>query len=76
MNNLSEFLQTLNDDLPAGVIDPDTREGIGVEAFELTLPIEARSGDRGQLQVSVPRGRLSTGFDMPPGRLRVSFMRS
>lgn len=42
-----------------------------VSDFDLDLPVEARIGNDGTVLMTVPRGVLSTGFNMPISRLRL-----
>ena len=44
-----------------------------VTRVDVDLPVESRLGDDGALEVSPPRGRLATGFDLPHARLRARF---
>jgi hypothetical protein len=73
---IDEFLVDLCNDVPAAVVETNSGDGLGVEGFSLALPIESVIRDGGALAVSLPRGRLATGFDVPHGRLQVSFVRS
>ncbi|MCU7935204.1 MAG: hypothetical protein KZQ99_10035 [Candidatus Thiodiazotropha sp. (ex Dulcina madagascariensis)] len=73
---VSEFLVDLSSDLPSAVVEADTGEGLGVKVFSLSVPIESAIDEAGELAVTLPHGRLATGFDAPHGRLRVSFVRS
>ena len=73
--SLAEFLVDLCDDVPAGVVESESGDGLGVATFALRVPIESQINPGGELEVCLPRGRLATGFDMPHGRLRVAFAR-
>ncbi len=70
MKTLDDWLDDMLADLPEAVADAGTGEGLAVVDFEVQVPIEARVR-AGGLSVSVPRGRLATGFDAPRGQLRV-----
>ena len=54
------------------LVPPDV-DGLGIEVDEvrLDLPVEARIVRGGHVLMSLPRGKLATGFDWPHGRLRV-----
>jgi hypothetical protein len=47
--------------------------GLGMEVTEvrMDLPVEARIVGGGEVEMSLPRGMLRTGFGLPHGRLRV-----
>ncbi|MFL5540756.1 MAG: hypothetical protein ACJ8J0_17320 [Longimicrobiaceae bacterium] len=47
--------------------------GLGIEVTEvrMDLPVEARIVRGGELEMSLPRGMMRTGFGMPLGRLRM-----
>lgn len=47
-----------------------------VDALVLDLPVESRIGGASGIAVSLPRGRLKTGFDAPHGRLRARLVRT
>ncbi|MEQ1568418.1 MAG: hypothetical protein ABMA64_22470 [Myxococcota bacterium] len=47
----------------------DTPAGLAVTEWTLDAPIEAQIARDGSLELSLPRGRLATGFDPPLGRL-------
>lgn len=51
------------------------RDGAMVEVtgLDVTIPVEARLGARGEVEASAPRGLLATGFDLPHGRLSARF---
>lgn len=61
-----QLLVAMIDELPLGSGD------LVVSGVELELPIESRLDAAGQLQVSWPRGRMTTGFDPPLGALAVT----
>lgn len=70
MRALSELLVDLAESLSG-----DRHDGVIVVAVDLDLPVESRIGQEAVLAVSLPRGRLRTGFDGPVGRLRARFTR-
>lgn len=65
--------QLLVDLVDAFHLIPPQVDGLGIEVDEvhLDLPIEARIVRGGNVLMSLPRGKLATGFDPPHGRLRV-----
>jgi hypothetical protein len=71
MKPLEDVLVKLSE-VPLAVVQPRTGEGLGIEAMRLDVPIEAVISE-GRLAVSLPRGRLATGFDRPQGRLMAFF---
>lgn len=75
MKKLDELLMELADSLPMGAMDPVSRVGIGISAVELTLPVESQIRQGAELTLSLPRGRMATGFDAPLGQLHVNFVR-
>lgn len=74
MTGLEELLLHLADTLPsaAGSVKDGVR--VRVEALDLDVPVESRIDAQG-LCMSLPRGRLRTGFDPELGRLRLTFVR-
>jgi hypothetical protein len=52
---------------------PEAVPGLGIEVTEvrMDLPVEARIVGGGELEMSLPRGKLRTGVALPLGRLRV-----
>jgi hypothetical protein len=44
-----------------------------VGGLDLTLPVESRIGEGGELFASMPRGRMATGFDPKLSTLSVRF---
>jgi len=69
-------LVALLTELIAGMPQPTGSAEAGARVVatdvDLTLPIEARI-DRDGLHASLPRGRMSTGFAAPLGRLSARF---
>jgi hypothetical protein len=47
--------------------------GLRVTDVDLLVPLESMADPRGVVLVSIPRGRLQTGFERPLGELRLSF---
>ena len=47
----------------------DAPPGLVVTEWALEAPVEARIARDGSLELSMPRGRLATGFDPPLGRI-------
>jgi hypothetical protein len=44
---------------------------VTVTDLDLTVPIESRIGHQGVLHASLPRGKMTTGFAVPLGRLQL-----
>ena len=72
MKSLDAFLVDMSTNIPTAVVDARDGQGLGVESFSLTLPIESRIESE-QMSVSLPLGKLATGFDFPHGRIRARF---
>jgi hypothetical protein len=66
---LAELLGAVTAALPLEAGSVAAGASVAVSALDLDLPLEARIEDGAELRVSLPRGRLSTGFDVPLGRL-------
>jgi len=47
--------------------------GLKVTDVDLVVPLESMPDSREVILVSIPRGRLQTGFERPLGELRLSF---
>lgn len=73
MDDMSSFVVALADALPTGAGDPALGVMIGVTEVELTLPIEARFCVTNAIELSTPRGRMSTGFHVEHGRIKLVF---
>ena len=52
------------------------RSGRGITDVDLVVPLESMPDPRDVIHVSLPRGRLRTGFERPLGELRMSFRQS
>jgi hypothetical protein len=50
--------------------------GLDVTDVDLLVPLESMADSREVVLVSIPRGRLQTGFERPLGELRLSFRQS
>ncbi|HEU4561503.1 MAG TPA: hypothetical protein VFS20_26855 [Longimicrobium sp.] len=52
---------------------PPEVPGLGIEVTEIRmdLPVEAKIVRGGEVEMSLPRGQLATGFALPHGRLRL-----
>jgi hypothetical protein len=74
VNELELVLESLADSLPTGAGDGSTGLAVHVTEVELVLPVESRIVRSG-LELSLPRGRLATGFAPLHGRLRACFVR-
>lgn len=75
MTRLESLITELGLSMPAAAVAPGSREGVGITAIDMDLPVESAIGDGAALSLSLPRGRLATGFDPHHGRLRVRFTR-
>jgi hypothetical protein len=75
MPGLDALLIELADGLVEEAGGPAQGVRVEVERVDLALPVEARMDGDGHIVATLPRGRLVTGFMVPPGRLRVSFAR-
>lgn len=70
MTRVEELVEHLADAF--GGATPEV-PGIGIEVTEvrMDLPVEARIVRGGELEMSLPRGMMKTGFGLPLGRLRL-----
>ena len=75
MMALEHWLWQLEGSLPAQAEAGPGGGGLDVTGVDLELPVEAGRHGKAGLAVSLPRGRLATGFDRPRGRIRVRFER-
>lgn len=66
---LEALLVELMGDLCLGA--GDAQAAIGVDEARLALPVELRLGSGGALSASLPRWRMSTGFEPLVHRLQV-----
>jgi hypothetical protein len=73
MRALDHLLVALTDLVPVGVGSKADDLFLHVRTLDLTLPVEARIESGGQLQASLPRGRLATGFDPRLARIHARF---
>lgn len=72
MRDFADFILGLEADLP--VEHRERGVAVGVTGVELVLPVETRLGPSG-LELTAPRGRMRTGFDVAHGRVRLNFER-
>jgi hypothetical protein len=70
---LGELLDAVTATLPLQAGEPAAGARVAVRTLDLDLPLEARIEAGAELRVSLPRGRLATGFDTPLGRLVAHF---
>lgn len=72
MTRIEELIDQLAE---AFAVAPPEAPGLGIVVSEvsLDLPVEARIVRGGAVEMSLPRGMLSTGFSLPHGRLRLRF---
>ncbi len=70
MTRIEQLIDQLAD---AFAVAPPEAPGLGLSVAEVTLdlPIEARIVRAGEVEMSLPRGMLATGFGLPHGRLRM-----
>ncbi|XXF81321.1 hypothetical protein P2318_16640 [Myxococcaceae bacterium GXIMD 01537] len=73
MQSLEQYLVELADSVLSQAGGPGDGVALRVTRIDVDLPIEARMGAGGTMEVSPPRGRLSTGFDPHHARLRARF---
>ena len=74
MNPLARFLAALVDSLPQPIGAESDGVRLVADSVDLLVPIESHIGQHGELRVSLPRGRMSTGFELPLGRIRAQFV--
>lgn len=74
MNRLEVLLDEVAAALAHETTDPVAGARAVVVELAVDLPLESRIVDR-ELWASVPRSRLSTGFDPPRGRVQARFVR-
>jgi hypothetical protein len=75
VDDMSSFVVALAEALPTGAGDPALGVMIDVTEVELSLPIEARFCFGNPIELSTPRGRMSTGFGVEHGRIKLVFER-
>ncbi len=73
MLRIGDLLVQLVSLMPALVASTEAQIALHTTALDLTVPIEARIVSGGDLQASLPRGLLSTGFDPPLGQVVARF---
>lgn len=71
MKDADTFLTELVDSLLAARVGAAFEQGLAVTSVDLDLPIEHRVAPGAKLELSLPRGVLSTGYVLPHGRLRL-----
>src|SRR5262249_55645935 len=70
---LHEVLETVTGRLPFAAGEPAAGARLTVSTLDLDLPLEMRIESGAELRVSLPRGRMATGFDLPLGRITAHF---
>jgi hypothetical protein len=75
VTEIDALIAELESGLPTGAGADDGSVSLAITDVTLDLPVESRIVDAAALQISLPRGRLATGFAMPHGRLRLTFVR-
>ena len=73
MRPLADLIVALVEGLPTSAGSEALGAIVAVASLELAVPVEARIGRSGELFATLPRGRMTTGFQMPHGRLRARF---
>ena len=73
MLQLGDLLVQLISRMPAHVASSEALLALQTTALDLTVPIESRIVPDGELQASLPRGLLRTGFDPPLGQMVARF---
>ena len=74
MSPLSDLVIELVEALVDSVGAPALGVALAITDIDVTLPLEARLGQGGELRASLPRGRMATGFQVPHGRLVAHFI--
>lgn len=72
---LDAMVPGLLERVPLAVGDAESGIDVAIVELAIELPIESRIEPGAELHLSVPRGRLVTGFDPYHGRLRARFVR-
>jgi hypothetical protein len=75
LRSLGELLAAVTAMLPLEAGSAAAGASVAVSTLDLDVPLEARIEAGAELRVSLPRGRLATGFDVPLGRLVAHFDR-
>jgi hypothetical protein len=73
MLELGDLLVQLVSLMPARVASSEAQLALQTTSLDLTVPIESRIVPGGDLQASLPRGLLRTGFDPPLGQVVARF---
>jgi hypothetical protein len=73
LQSFAELLAATVGPLPLEAGNAAVGARVAVSALDLDVPLEIRIDDGAELRVSLPRGRLATGFDPPHGRLAAHF---
>jgi len=73
MKELADLLIELGSAVPLWAGASGAGVELAVTQAELQVPLEARFDRDGGLRVSLPRGRLATGFQLPHAHLCASF---
>ncbi len=75
MTHLENLLVALTEDIIEHESVNSSEGCIQVDALDLALPLETLIHTDGRLAASIPRSRLSTGFERPVAQLLVSMGR-
>jgi hypothetical protein len=73
MRPFHELIVAITELMPPAVESVEGDVALRVSTLEVDLPIEAHIGAGAALGVSLPRGRLATGFDLPLGKVTARF---
>lgn len=75
MKPLAELLAELAESLIGPEMPGISVTGISVTGLDLLVPIETHLRANGELEATLPRGQLATGFDAPLGSMQVQIQR-
>jgi hypothetical protein len=75
MRGLDELLIDLCTGLPHDVGNVDAGVAVHAVSIELEVPVESAIGKSAELHACLPRGLMTTGFQLPLSRLCARFDR-
>jgi hypothetical protein len=73
LRGIEHVLADLAESVLARAGGPEDGVAVHVTRFDLNVPCEMRLNQHAELDASMPRGRLATGFDPPLGQVRAVF---
>jgi hypothetical protein len=73
VTGFGEFVARLGSSLLQVAGGPDAGVALVVTSVDLSLPLEATLRAGAELEASLPRGMMSTGFELPLGRIVARF---